>query len=105
MCTPAIVISQKVYWYPLQGQENIESKIIDYEHALDSAATLYHQIRQLATTQSNDYSLDVMTRLTTATINFKNKIEQTDAAWVLDAIPVSLLFDPVGSEDNELSIL
>ena len=44
------------------------------------APTLYHQIRQLATTQSNDYSLDVMTRLTTATINFKNKIEQTDAA-------------------------
>jgi hypothetical protein len=29
-------------------------------------------------TQSNDYNLDVTTRLTTATINFKNTIEQTD---------------------------
>jgi DNA gyrase/topoisomerase IV subunit A len=64
----------------LQDQENIESKIKEYEHILTSAAALYHQIKQSVTSQSNDYNLDVMTRLTTATFNFKNTIEQTDAA-------------------------
>jgi hypothetical protein len=63
----------------LQGQESIEAKIREYEHALNSAADLYREIQQSVTTQSNDYNLDVMTRLTTATINFKNTIEQTDA--------------------------
>jgi hypothetical protein len=63
----------------LQGQETIEAKIREYEHALDNAAQLYHEIQQLVTTQSNDYNLDVMTRLTTASINFKNTIEQADA--------------------------
>jgi hypothetical protein len=61
----------------LQGKETIEAKIRDYEHALDSAAGLYREIQRLVTTQSNDYNLDVMKRLTTATINFKNTIEQT----------------------------
>ncbi len=61
----------------MQDQENIEAKIREYEHILISAA--YHEIQQSVSTQSNDYNLDVMTRLTTA-INFKNTIEQTDAA-------------------------
>jgi hypothetical protein len=63
----------------LQGQETIEAKIREYEHTLDNAAQLYREIQQLVTTQSNDYNLDVMTRLTTASINFKNTIEQADA--------------------------
>ena len=62
----------------MQGQETIEAKIREYEDALDSAAQLYSEIQQLITTQSNDYNLDVMTRLTTASINFKNTIEQAD---------------------------
>jgi len=62
----------------LQGQETIEAKIREYEDALDNAAQLYSEIQQLITTQSNDYNLDVMTRLTTASINFKNTIEQAD---------------------------
>jgi hypothetical protein len=64
----------------LQGKETIEAKIRDYEHALDSAADLYREIQRLVTTQSNDYNLDVMKRLTTATIIFKNTIEQTGAS-------------------------
>lgn len=63
----------------MQGQETIEAKIREYEDALDNAAQLYSEIQQLVTTQSNDYNLDVMTRLTTASINFKNTIEQADA--------------------------
>ena len=63
----------------MQGQETIEAKIREYEHALDNAAQLYHEIQQLVTTQRNDYNLDVMTKLTTASINFKNTIEQADA--------------------------
>ena len=51
----------------------------------------YREIQELATTQSNDYNLDVMTRLATATINFKNTIEQTDAAWILRAKHTHLL--------------
>ena len=66
----------------MQEQETVEAKIREYEHTLDSAAGFYRQIQQLVATQSNDYSLDVMSRLTTATINFKNRIEQTDAARV-----------------------
>ena len=62
----------------MQGQETIEAKIREYEDALDNAAQLYSEIQQLITTQSNDYNLDVMTRLTTASINFKNTIEQAD---------------------------
>jgi hypothetical protein len=64
----------------LQDHEIIEAKIREYENALDSAAGFYRDIQELVTTQSNDYNLDVMTRLTTTTINFKNTIEQTDAA-------------------------
>jgi hypothetical protein len=64
----------------LQGEETIEPKIREYENALDCPAGFYHELQQLVTTQSNDYSLDVMIKLTTATINFKNMIEQTDAA-------------------------
>ena len=63
----------------MQGQETIEAKIREYEHALDNAAQIYREIQQLVTTQSNDYNLDVMTRLTTTSINFKNTIEQVDA--------------------------
>lgn len=62
----------------MQGQETIEAKIREYEDALDNAAQLYSEIQQLVITQSNDYNLDVMTRLTTASINFKNTIEQAD---------------------------
>jgi hypothetical protein len=62
----------------LQDQETIEAKIREYEHALDNAAQLYREIQQLVATQSNDYNLDVMTRLTTDSINFKNIIEQAD---------------------------
>ena len=64
----------------MQDQENIEAKIREYEDSLNNAADIYHEIQQSVSTQSNDYNLDVMTRLTTATINFKNTIEQTDAA-------------------------
>jgi hypothetical protein len=63
----------------MQGQKTIEAKIREYESALDSAAGFFREIQQLVTTQSNDYNLDVMTRLTTASINFKNTIEQADA--------------------------
>jgi hypothetical protein len=58
-------------------QESIEVKIREYERALNSAAGLYREIQGLAANQSNDYNLDVMKKLTTATINFKNTIEQT----------------------------
>jgi hypothetical protein len=58
-------------------QDAIEAKIREYERALDSAAGFYREIQGLVMSQSNDYNLDVMKRLTTATINFKNTIEQT----------------------------
>jgi hypothetical protein len=61
----------------LQGQETIEAKIKEYERALNSAAGLYLEIQQLVEAKNNDYNLDVAKRLTTATINFKNTIEQT----------------------------
>lgn len=64
----------------MQDHEIIEAKIREYENALDRAAGIYRDIQELVRTQSNDYNLDVTTRLTTATINFKNTIEQTDAA-------------------------
>ena len=70
-----------MYWYPLQGQETIEAKIREYEHALNSAAGLYLEIQQLVEAKNNDYNLDVAKRLTTATINFKNTIEQTGSEW------------------------
>ena len=60
-------------------QEDIEAKIKEYERTLDKAAGLYHEIQGLLTNQSNDYNLDVVKRLTTATIDFKNTIEQTGA--------------------------
>jgi nanoRNase/pAp phosphatase (c-di-AMP/oligoRNAs hydrolase) len=53
-------------------------KIREYGNALDRAAGIYRDIQELLRTQSNNYNLDVTTRLTTATINFKNTIEQTD---------------------------
>jgi len=58
-------------------QEDIEAKIREYERALDKAAGIYREIQGLVTNQSNEYNLDVVKRLTTATINFKNTIEQT----------------------------
>jgi hypothetical protein len=58
-------------------QEAIEAKIKEYESALDSAAGIYREIQELVTNQGNVYNLDVMKRLTTTTINFKNTIEQT----------------------------
>jgi hypothetical protein len=61
----------------LQGQETIEAKIKEYQHALNSAAGLYLEIQQLMEAKNNDYNLDVAKRLTTSTINFKNTIEQT----------------------------
>ena len=75
----------------MQDHEIIEAKIREYENALDSAADIYRDIQELVTTQSNNYNLDVMTRLTTTTINFKNTIEQTDAAWVLRASRTHIL--------------
>jgi hypothetical protein len=63
----------------LQDRNTIEAKISEYERALDMAAGLYREVQRLVTIQSNDYNLDVMKRLTTATITFKNKIEQTGA--------------------------
>jgi len=66
-----IVIFHNVYRYTLQGEETIEMKIRQYEHALDSAAGIYREIQQLVTNRSNDYNLNVMTRLTTATITLK----------------------------------
>ena len=35
------------------------------------------KIQQLVETKNNDYNLDVAKRLTTATISFKNTVEQT----------------------------
>jgi hypothetical protein len=63
----------------LQERDTIEAKISEYEHALEMAAGLYREIQLLVTIQSNEYNLDVMKRLTTATITFKDKIEQTGA--------------------------
>ena len=53
----------------------IEAKLGEYEHALKRAAEVYREIQQLVITQI--YSLNVMTRLTTCTLNFKGLIEQT----------------------------
>ena len=53
----------------------IEAKMGEYEHALKRAAEVYREIQQLVITQI--YSLNVMTRLTTCTLNFKGLIEQT----------------------------
>ena len=61
----------------LQDHEIIEAKIGEYEHALNRAAEVYREIQQLIMTQNNDYSLNVMTTLTTCTINFKSLVEQT----------------------------
>ena len=60
----------------MQGQETIEAKIREYEHALNIAAGLYLEIQQLVEAKNNDYNLDVAKRLTPVTINFKNTIEQ-----------------------------
>jgi hypothetical protein len=49
-------------------QEAIEAKIREYERALDSAAGLNLEIQQLVEAKNNDYNLDVVKRLTTATI-------------------------------------
>ena len=55
----------------------IEAKIREYEHVLKIVpVNLYLEIHQLVETESNDYNLDVMKRLTTATINFKNMTEK-----------------------------
>jgi len=53
----------------------IEAKMGEYEHALKRAAEVYREIQQLVITQI--YSLNVMTRLTTCTLNFRGLIEQT----------------------------
>jgi hypothetical protein len=57
-------------------QNQIEDLVGKYEKALNSAAHYYRQIGELLRTQDNDYSLDVTTRLTNTTIDFKNMIEQ-----------------------------
>ena len=57
-------------------QNQIEDLIGKYERALNSAADYYRQIGELLRTQDNNYSLDVTTRLTNTTIDFKNVIEQ-----------------------------
>ena len=57
-------------------QNKIEDLIEKYKGALNSAADYHRQITELLTTLDNDYSLDVTTRLTTLTIDFKNVIEK-----------------------------
>jgi uncharacterized tellurite resistance protein B-like protein len=57
-------------------QNKIEDLIEEYKAALSSAVDYHRQISELLTTLDNDYSLDVTTRLTTLTINFKNVIEK-----------------------------
>ena len=47
-----------------------------YKAALNSAADYHRQITELLITPDNDYSLDVTTKVTTLTINFKNMIEK-----------------------------
>lgn len=60
-----------------KARKQLKQKIKEYEHALNIAASLYLEIQQLVESKNNDYNLDVAKRLTTATINFKNTIEQT----------------------------
>jgi hypothetical protein len=43
----------------LQGQETIEAKIKEYEHALNSAAGLYLEIQQLVEAKNNDYNREL----------------------------------------------
>jgi hypothetical protein len=57
-------------------QNKIEDLIEKYKGALNSTADYHRQITELLTTLDNDYSLDVTTRLTTLTIDFKNVIEK-----------------------------
>jgi hypothetical protein len=57
-------------------QNTIEDLIEKYKKALNNAADYYRQIIELLTTLDNDYSLDVTTRLTSTTIDFKNVIEK-----------------------------
>jgi hypothetical protein len=55
----------------LQGEETIEAKIREYDNALDCAAGFYRELQQLVTTQSNDYSLDVMSNKHAPTFMFR----------------------------------
>ena len=57
-------------------QNKIEDLIEKYKAALNSAADYHRQISELLTTLDNNYSLDVTTRLTSMTIDFKNVIEK-----------------------------
>jgi hypothetical protein len=68
------MVCTDIHW---KANGQIEAKIKEYELALISAAGLYLEIQQLVETKNNDYNLDVAKRLTIATINFKNTVEQT----------------------------
>jgi len=58
-------------------QTKVEKLIEEYEKNLQDAANCYAKIMKLLKALNNDYSLKITTRLTSSTINFKNRIDQS----------------------------
>ncbi|HEY7109242.1 MAG TPA: hypothetical protein VH415_07445 [Nitrososphaeraceae archaeon] len=58
-------------------QTKVEKLIEEYGQDLQDAANAYSKIMKLLKTLNNDYSLKITTRLTSLTINFKNRIDQS----------------------------
>jgi hypothetical protein len=56
--------------------KQLEDKVLQYENILKSAVDCFNQIKELNREENNDSSLEVEKRITVATINFKNAIEQ-----------------------------
>ena len=56
--------------------KQLEDKVLQYENILKSALDCFNQIKELNREENNDSSLEVEKRITVATINFKNAIEQ-----------------------------
>ena len=56
--------------------KQLEDKVLQYENILKSAVDCFIQIKELNREENNDSSLEVEKRITVATINFKNAIEQ-----------------------------
>jgi hypothetical protein len=56
--------------------KQLEDKVLQYENILKSAVDCFNQIKELNREENNDSSLEVEKRITMATINFKNAIEQ-----------------------------
>lgn len=56
--------------------KQLEDKVLQYENILKSAVDCFNQIKELNREENNDGSLEVEKRITMATINFKNAIEQ-----------------------------